>query len=272
MLSGLACKLALICAFPVSLLGQSTADVIQTHLIGKPLYLRGLWKEDKLHFDSAGKLQGSSKTLSFTLCGIEVTKVDLQPKRLLLEGRRVGLVFDKSVPQRIVLLADSRDSHDEQMQIEIDAPSGGDYNSALDAIFTDDLADFVPSLLPEWQDYATKHLLHDSPPPTAANEQPPSPPGVFHVGGGVAPPRPLKEVGPKGNEYARATKIKGMSTIFVVIDQKGRPTQLSIVRPLGAGLDEEALAAIQQYVFEPAVMGGKPVPVGIDIEVGFTAF
>lgn len=271
MFSRFVCKLALLCALPISLMAQSSEADLQTRLINKPLYLRGLWQNDKLHLDAAGKLRGKSGVLSFTLSGIEITKVDLKPKLLVLEGRRMGLEFNKSVPQRVVLQA--RNSHgDEQIQIEIEAPSDGDYTSTLDAIFTDDLASFIPSLPAAWQNFANKHLLHDSPPSDPRTEQPATPPGVRRIGGGVHPPRLLNDPEPTSNGYARATRISGISTIFVVIDEKGKPSQLSIVRPLGVGLDEDALLAVQQYNFEPSMMGGKPVPVEMDIEVNFTIF
>lgn len=273
MLSGLVCKLALICAFPISLLGQSTADVIQARLVGKPLYLRGLWKEDKLHFDSRGKLRGNSQTLPFTLSGIDITKVDLEPKGLVLEGQRVGIKFERSAPQRVPLLENSKwHDHEEQMHVEIDAPPGADYTSALEAIFTGDLADFIPSLPIAWQNYANKNLQPNSPPSSPATEQPPSPPGVRRVGGGVSPPRRISGAEPKYNDYALATKITGTCYIFMVVDEKGKPSQFSIVRPLGIGLDEQALIAVQQYVFEPAMEGGKPVPAAINVAVNFATF
>jgi protein TonB len=273
MLSRFLCKLALIYALPISLFGQSTADGIQTRLIGKPLYLRGLWKDNKLHFDSAGKLRGNSQTLSFTLCGIEVTKVDIQPKRLVIDGRRVGLKFNNSVPQRIVLVAGStQGSHDEQMHVEIDAPPGGDYSPALDAIFTDDLASLLPALPAEWQNYATKNFPAGSPPSSPQTELPPLPQGMRRVGGGVSPPRKLSGAEPRLNEYAGAMRATGTDYIFLVIDQKGNPSQPSIVRPIGLGLDEDALAAVKQYVFQPATEGGKPVAVGIVVEIRSTQF
>jgi TonB family protein len=292
---------ALICAVPVPMSGQSSSGALQSRLRNKPLYLRGFWQEDGLHFDSAGNLIGRSRTLPFTLCGIEITVVDLKSKSLLLEGRRVGLQFDKDTPQRIVLVTGSPHSgFDEEVRIEIDAPPNGDYGPALDAIFTDDLASFIPSLRFAWQFYATRHFLHGSPTPNLKPEQPiapapdpkadqptaplpapapdpkpeqpAAPPAAKSTEGKVLPPRLIKSVPPEFNEYARINRMGGTCLINLVVDKEGRPSRVKILRPIGFGLDEQALRAVEQYVFTPATMDGQPVAVELNIVVKFDAF
>jgi protein TonB len=44
------------------------------------------------------------------------------------------------------------------------------------------------------------------------------------------------------------------------------------VRPAGLGLDEKALAAVQQYKFSPAMQDGKPVKVDLYVDVNFQIF
>ena len=256
------CRLVFVCAISGSLFAQSSEDALRARLLNKPLDLRGLWQYDKLHFDSGGKLLGKPHELPFTLCGINVTGVTLKPTGLVLEGQRVGLLFEKLGPTRIVL-PNARTP--ERMHLEIDAPANKDYTAALDAIFADDLPPLVPILPPEWQRFAGKFLLKDS-------EQPPPLEGVRQVGGGVSPPRLLSSVDPGYNNYARAAKVSGISTINLIVDEHGRPTHLSVVRPLGVGLDEQALAAVRQYTFSPAMFGGKPVAVAMNVEVNFQIF
>jgi TonB family protein len=265
-------RLLLVLTATTPLLAQSAADALQARLLNAPLYLRGFWKNDKLSFDSAGKLQGDSETLPFTLSGIEITKVDLGSKKLALEGRRVAVVFDEFTPRRVLLQAGKMKKHDEQIHIEIAAPPDGDYVSALDAIFARDLASLVPSLPGVWQNFATKHLLSDAPPLDPRSERPNHPEALKKIGGGVQPPRLTHQVEPAFDEYARATKISGSCLINLLVGSDGAPSHLGIVRPAGAGLDEEALKAVQQYVFAPAVEDGKPVAVELNIEVNFQIF
>jgi TonB family protein len=54
-----------------------------------------------------------------------------------------------------------------------------------------------------------------------------------------------------------------------VIDATGTPTQIAILRPLGMGLDEAAIAAVSQWKFSPATRNGTPVPVFTHIEMNF---
>ncbi|HEY1922709.1 MAG TPA: energy transducer TonB, partial [Tepidisphaeraceae bacterium] len=61
----------------------------------------------------------------------------------------------------------------------------------------------------------------------------------------------------------------GRSAIGAVIDEKGVPRDLVIVRPVGMGLDEMAMLAVMQFRLTPATRNGKPIPFWIEIEYGF---
>ena len=45
-----------------------------------------------------------------------------------------------------------------------------------------------------------------------------------------------------------------------------------VLRGVGMGLDEKAVAAVQQYRFKPATQNGKPVAVYLNVEVNFQIF
>jgi outer membrane biosynthesis protein TonB len=47
------------------------------------------------------------------------------------------------------------------------------------------------------------------------------------------------------------------------------PRDVQPVRPVGHGLDQQALAAVSRYRFTPAMKNGEPVPVKIMVEVNF---
>jgi protein TonB len=47
------------------------------------------------------------------------------------------------------------------------------------------------------------------------------------------------------------------------------PQNVQVTKKLGYGLDEEAVAAVNQYRFKPAMQNGGPVPVKLTVEVNF---
>jgi TonB family protein len=54
-----------------------------------------------------------------------------------------------------------------------------------------------------------------------------------------------------------------------VVDEHGLPRDLKVVRPLGLGLDQKAIEAVEKWKFSPGKKDGKPVPVQATIEVNF---
>lgn len=143
------------------LVAQTSEADIASRLLGKPLYLRCLCGEDKLAFDSKGKPGTSAGQSSFTLSGVDVDGVRLEGQRLVLDGRRVGLDLSHAAPERVALQQRSRWSpnpHDERMHLEIVVPPDGDFREALDASFTEEIADLAPGMSSAWRTFAREHF------------------------------------------------------------------------------------------------------------------
>jgi TonB family protein len=77
---------------------------------------------------------------------------------------------------------------------------------------------------------------------------------------------------PESNEWAQANGVAGMALYHTVIGADGKPTEIAVARPIGFGLDENAVAAIRKATFEPATKDGKPVPVLLDLVVQFRIY
>jgi TonB family protein len=77
---------------------------------------------------------------------------------------------------------------------------------------------------------------------------------------------------PQSNEYAQKNGVAGMSMYSVVVGADGKPEQIAVGRPIGFGLDENAVAAIQKATFQPAMKNGHPVPVLLDVVVQFRIY
>jgi protein TonB len=96
--------------------------------------------------------------------------------------------------------------------------------------------------------------------------------GIRHVGGGVSAPVPIYEVEPEFSEEARKAKFMGVVTVNLIVDTKGMPQNVHVLRGVGMGLDQKAVEAVEQYRFRPAMEAGKPVPVQLNVEVNFQIF
>jgi periplasmic protein TonB len=93
--------------------------------------------------------------------------------------------------------------------------------------------------------------------------------GVFRVGGGVSQPVAIYRVEPEYSEEARKAKFQGTVVLQIVVDERGLPRDLKVIRALGLGLDERAMEAVQKWRFRPATKDGKAVPVYAQVEVNF---
>ncbi|MDR1812357.1 MAG: TonB family protein [Candidatus Fibromonas sp.] len=71
----------------------------------------------------------------------------------------------------------------------------------------------------------------------------------------------LKEVLAQYPVQAKRRGIAGFAKIYMVIDKNGNVAEAfaTAVEPAGFGFETEALAAVRQYRFSPALVGGTPV-------------
>jgi periplasmic protein TonB len=96
--------------------------------------------------------------------------------------------------------------------------------------------------------------------------------GVKQIGGGVSAPVLVYGFEPEFSEEARKAKAAGNVLVNLWVDEKGYTTHVRVIRGIGMGLDERAVAAVKLYRFKPAMENGKPVTVEMNIEVTFHIF
>jgi TonB family protein len=91
---------------------------------------------------------------------------------------------------------------------------------------------------------------------------------------GVTPPEPRFTPEAEFSKEARHLKIaeypQGFLVILrLVVDVKGKPTDICLARSAGFGLDANAARAVRQYQFRPAKKDRKSVASRISVEVNF---
>jgi len=94
--------------------------------------------------------------------------------------------------------------------------------------------------------------------------------GVFRLGqAGVTMPRLIRRVEPDYSEEARRAKWQGQVVLVIEVWPDGRAHNIRIVQALGMGLDEEAVKAVERWLFAPGRKDGAPVKVQARVEVSF---
>lgn len=248
----------------------------------KVLTLRHFYSGEHLKFLSNGTLQGGAPIGPWTLDGqIQVEDIHLRGAQLIVKGRRIHRVFgaqDKPLDELTTVKNDNRKQPKNlekalqhlKVEIQIELPSqnpdGKDVSAAIHSVFlteSESMMDIVPAY---WQAYFAKQEGRPRTKPEITK-------GPVYldksVRGGVSAPRAIYEPDPDYSEQARKAKYQGTIVLSLIVDSSGAPTDVQIIRPLGLGLDEKAVNAVNTWKFRPAEKDGEPVPVSINVEVTF---
>jgi len=82
-------------------------------------------------------------------------------------------------------------------------------------------------------------------------------------------PQLLWKIEPEYSEEARKARYQGSVMLALEVDSEGRPHNIRVVRSLGLGLDERAVAAVSQWRFKPGLLNGRAVESPVSVEVSF---
>jgi periplasmic protein TonB len=74
---------------------------------------------------------------------------------------------------------------------------------------------------------------------------------------------------PEYTDEARRARHQGSVLLAIDVDVNGRVTNIRVMRSLGLGLDEKAVAAVMKWKFRPAMAGGRPVTAPAQVQVTF---
>lgn len=136
---------------------------------------------------------------------------------------------------------------------------------ALSHVLASNLDDDVKGHMPDfWQLYFKAQA--------ARVDYRPSDPNVLRSNAVDQQAKLTTVVAPDSNEFAQANGIAGQALYRVVVGADGQPGEIAVERPIGFGLDENAVAAIRKAAFTPAQKSGKPVPEALDLAVVFRIY
>lgn len=86
-----------------------------------------------------------------------------------------------------------------------------------------------------------------------------------------AAPRPIKITRPQYPQEAFVKKIEGTVVVEILIDSQGRVVRARVIQSVPL-LDAAALQTVYQWIFQPAVKHGRPVPTIAHAPVAFRIY
>ncbi len=92
--------------------------------------------------------------------------------------------------------------------------------------------------------------------------------GAIKAEGAIPPPKLIKVVGPVYPDIARQAKVEGVVILAAKTDATGRVQDVMILRSIPL-LNQAALDAVRQWVYEPLVINGVAKPVVFTVTVRF---
>jgi TonB family protein len=97
-----------------------------------------------------------------------------------------------------------------------------------------------------------------------------TPSAPIRISTGVIAPKLIKtvDVAPASEDWAwRVGGIDRTAVVSMLVDEKGVPSNLKIVQSAGSGIDENVIAAVKQYRFQPGLLNQSPVAVPVNLTV-----
>src|SRR5580692_4027795 len=79
----------------------------------------------------------------------------------------------------------------------------------------------------------------------------------------------LQAVAPDYPPAALAAGKQAHVKVRIHIDATGTVASVDVLEPVGDGFDEAAVAAVMQYMFEPAEIDGVPAPIAVETTINF---
>jgi TonB family protein len=92
--------------------------------------------------------------------------------------------------------------------------------------------------------------------------------GAVRAENDIMPPKLIKEVAPVYPEVARLAEVQGVVILSVKADEEGKIVDVMVLRSIPL-LDQAAIDAVRQWIYEPLVIDGKAVSVVFTVTVRF---
>lgn len=96
-----------------------------------------------------------------------------------------------------------------------------------------------------------------------------TPEAGIRIRSGIFAPKLITKIDPSYTEEAERARAVGTVVLACVVGANGQLHEIKIRQPMGLGLDEKAIEALNKWTFQPGSKDGKPVSVFVVVEMNF---
>ena len=263
--------------------------MLKDRFVGRRFEIRNFYSGSHLRYDGSGHIKHSAEKGDWTIAQFRVERVKARAADFELSGSRIAVVYDERKDRVNFSTLDALD-------IKVDLPAAAITESKLDELTNEIFVDLKkePDKVPDyWRDLVSENVASEigkdgkktyrlkdiplcdpAPPSDAVQIMTRTSQGIpiYSGTGRVKPAIEKKTPDPSFSDLARRFKYQGTTVMSVTISEEGNVEHISMLRPLGLGLDERAVDAVKTWTFIPAKLDDKPVKVMANIEVTFRLY
>jgi TonB family protein len=255
--------------------GEDLQDHLDAAYKNKIYILRHPIARESQHYDSTGQLLNSASEGPWTLYGaLEIKSASLSTSQLRLTANRLVYTYDEAkkdlLPKRV-----KWDRAKVTIDVALSHPLATleEADGILHRIFVFSESELLETAPDYWLPFLRKQAATTTPAPVTdgskeANKDTAEVVERVHPPQ-VTAPKPVHTPEPEYNEFAREFRMRGIVVVSIIVDKNGAVMRPQIVRPIGFGLDEQAITAVRGWKFKPSLRDGKPVAVEMAVEVSF---
>lgn len=257
---------------------KAVENQAKAEFYGKDFLMSHAYLSSKLRFNSSGALVGQSEEGTWTMNGVvHVTDVEVKPNLIRVQASREILILrtiDGVFGMQLILLPKSVDA---AIEVSGNIETLDDVKRTVALVFHQE--NLRQKLNGYWHEVAKVTGVD---PKSGHMDIQGAQGGVFGYLEGERPVyfhssqvQPPKAVHKGELEYSRtaaAKRTQGKTFMLVVVDERGYPAILHLVKDLGDDLDVQSMAGASQWRFRPATKDGQAVACVINLMARFTSY
>lgn len=250
---------------------QQVVRQLRHDLLHRIFVLRGFPKNEFLEYDENGTAK-NLKPGSWTMAKIEVGSIRVGEDETVITGQRVATIYNPHKHR----LENARIPKNLSLHIHLESAGATPaqvtaLEQKLFLLTPQELIDAVPEY---WRPFLQGRVREvenkgSRDPDYIISGWPEHSTNFYRDGGKLVSPKMLKDDPIRQPLERTSIMLPGPVVVQALIDTNGKVQEVALVRPAGAGVDEQIVESCRNRVFRPGTLEGVPVAVVSNIRVLF---